>query len=98
MSKPITIPIRVWKYQRSARKNMSQFQLDCFDYDTHILNTDIDGITNFSLWQKQQKGDWNQWHKDMERSLQVKPPIYKTGNLPKPSLLTRIKRIRRKKI
>ena len=48
---------------------------------------------------KQQKGDWNEWHKDMEEQV----PKYSGSRIyySKPSLrnrwLTRIKRIRRKK-
>ncbi len=113
MSKPITIPIKKHTKVRRPVSRYKTFTVDHrFGFaGTTIPRLAPQPITDISKGLpdpiqffdteivKQQKGDWNEWHKDMEEQV----PKYSGSRIyySKPSLrnrwLTRIKRIRRKK-
>lgn len=61
-------------------------------FDEHYNNI----VLSEALDYKNQKGDWNEWHKDMEESLREQDNFNKKHK-ETISLLTRIKRIGRKK-
>jgi len=99
-----TIAIRVWKYPSAGYKHRSYWSIylkhsKAFPYGTfagdnkHLYVDDYNYLWNkiHALLEpvKQQKGDWNKWHKDMEEQLLYNPPRY--------SLLTKLKnKLRRK--